>query len=238
MKDASLNFLLAMLPESITQRLGIELGIVAAATGDVLLDTDEPITDLYFPIDLVVSLDQVVGDDAGGDDTSAGVALIGREGFVGIESLFGSDRAINRATVRLGGRAARIRADTALEEFARPGAFRLLLLRSADDLLGQLCGISACERVHPVEQRLIRWLLMFDDRVVETDLKLTQEVLAQLLHVRRVSITVAASVLQLAGLITYTRGTIMIADRAGLEARSCKCYRAIKARYDAARQPD
>ena len=232
------NALLAMLPASIHQRLAPEVSIVSAAAGDVLFDPEDPIDELCFPLDLVVSLDQVVDDAVGAEEPSAGVALIGSEGFAGIEGIFGLERAINRVSVRKSGRFVRIPAVVAREEFARPGAFHVLLLRSTDSLFAQICGIAACERVHSIEQRLIRWLLMFDDRVFGADLELTQDVLSQLLHVRRVSITMAASLLQVTGLISYSRGTIMIKDRAGLEERSCKCYRAIKDRYDTAQRTD
>ncbi len=234
MDDLQSNALLAMLPATITSRLADGLAVVSAATGDVVMDPDEPLTDLWFPLDSVVSLDQVIADDDTAESSSAGVALVGNEGFVGIESLFGAERAVNRMTVRLGGRLLRMRADAARNEFAHVGALRLLLLRSADALFAQVCAIGACERVHSTETRLIRWLLLFDDRVPDHNLALTQEALAQLLHVRRVSVTAAAGLLQIEGLIAYQRGMIMIKDRAGLEAKACKCAHEIKARYAAA----
>lgn len=230
MDEWRLNALLAMLPTPVTERIGPRHDIVSAAAGDVLVEPEETIGDLWFPLDCVLSLDSVVADES----TSAGVALVGAEGFVGVEALFGADRAINRTTVRLGGRAVRVRAETARQEFAHVGAFRLLALRSADALFAQVCAIGACERVHSTEQRLIRWLLLFDDRVADHNLALTQDALAQLLRVRRVSITAAAGLLQIEGLIAYQRGMIMIKDRQALEAKACQCYRDIKARYDAA----
>lgn len=238
MIDPGQNSLLAMLPDSVMQRIKQDLTMVEGVPGDVLLHLGEPIHDIYFPLDLVVSLDYVVGD--GIDDAAAapGVALAGNEGVVGIEPFLGAETCVNRATVRIAGRAVRLDAEPLREEFARAGAFHRLLLRSADALYSQVSATAACERVHTVVQRLIRWLLLCDDRAPFRNLGLTQESLSQLLGVRRASVSAAAGQLQSAGLIAYRRGNIMIVDRSGLEARSCKCYREIKARYESYLLPD
>lgn len=233
-EDVERNALLSMLPPSVTERIGDALRIVSATAGDVLIDPEAPIVDVFFPLDLVASLDQVIDDDdAAATPFAPGVAICGNEGVVGVERFFGAEVAINRATVQIGGRAALVHAEAAREEFARGGAFHRLLLRTADHLFLQTCAIGACERTHTIEQRLIRWLLMFDDRSPSGDIALTQEAISQLMRVRRVSVTGAARLLQVHGLISYARGVITLEDRAGLVERSCKCYRAIKASHDA-----
>ena len=231
MVDPRQNHLIAMLPEPVRQRIDREWSIVSAAPGDVLIDPGEPIVDVYFPLDAVASLDQVVSDDVEDHATGPGVALIGNEGIIGIETLLGAEDSINRATVRIGGQLIRLGAATLLEEFARGGVVHRLVLRSADALMGQSCAIGACERVHSVRQRLVRWLLMFADRVSADEIQLTQDSLAQLLAVRRASVSAAAGELQAASLIAYQRGAITIRDRHRLEADACSCYRHIKARY-------
>lgn len=229
--DPRQNALLALLPASVMQRLEQDLTVISGAAGDVLLQPGQPINDVYFPLDLVVSLDQPVTDDIGDAAAAPGVALTGREGAIGIEPFLGAETSISRATVRVEGRALRLSAATLRAEFARAGAFQRLLLRSADALLAQVSAIAACERVHPIQQRLIRWLLLCDDRALRGGIGLTQESLSELLGVRRASISAAASQLQSAELIAYRRGNIMILDRIRLEGLSCKCYREIKARY-------
>ena len=204
----------------------------------VLLDGGEPIVHVYFPIDSVVSLDQVVKPDADDTASAPGVAVIGSEGVAGMEAFFGAELALNRSTVRIAGSVVRISAVALQEEFIRAGAFHRVLLRSADALFAQVCGNAACERIHTIQQRLIRWLLLFDDRCDGPDLTLKQNTLAHLLAVRRVSISAAAVMLQLAQQISYQRGQIMILDRKALEERACNCYHTIKARYTDDQQPD
>lgn len=231
------NSICAMLPESVTQRIESAFTVVAAAPGDVLMQAGEPAESVWFPLDLVVSLDQVLDDS---DDVSVapGVALVGSEGVIGLEPMLDAETAVNRSTVRIGGRVLRLEANVLREEFARGGVLHRLLLRHADALFCQVCAVSACERVHSVRQRLVRWLLLFDDRLRLQDVELTQESLSQLMGVRRVSISAAASELQADGLIAYLRGNFTILDREALALRSCQCYRGIKARYQAYLQPD
>ncbi len=231
MIDAQLNQLIAMLPQPAWQRIDGRSTIVSAVPGDILIDPGEPIVDVYFPLDAVVSLEQVVSDDVEDHASSPGVALAGNEGVVSIEALLGAENSTNRATVRIGGQLVRIGAATLVEEFARAGVFQRLVLHCAEALMGQSCAISACERVHAIRQRLVRWLLMFADRAPEGAIQLTQDTLAQLLAVRRSSVSAAASELQDEALIAYQRGMITIVDRNRLEAGACTCYRDIKARY-------
>ncbi len=231
MSDLSMNRLLAMLPPAVLHRLEPMSSLVEAGPGDVLIDAGEPIVDVSFPHDLVASLEQRISDDPEDFESGPGVALVGSEGVIGLEALLNNEHSINRATVRIGGRMLRLPAAALIEEFARAGALQRLALSATDALLGQSCAIGACERVHSVRQRMIRWLLMFADRASDPDMRLTQDLLAQLLGVRRASVSVAAGALQADDLIAYQRGVIMIRDRQRLEAGACRCYHEIKARY-------
>lgn len=237
--DPKRNHLIGMLPPAAYDRIEPHLESVSLRVGEVLFepDSDAVIDAVYFPIDPIVSLDHFVSDERGSGEMTSSVALTGGEGIVGIELFLGGQTAINRAMVRIGGTALRMAADALRTEFARGTAMQRVLLGAADALVAQIASNSACERLHSPVQRLIRWLLLVDDRAMRSDLMLTQETLAQFLGVRRESVSLAAGRLQHAGLITYSRGNLMIVDRAGLEARSCACYRAIKARYDALLKP-
>ncbi len=231
MTDPRPNRLLAMLPESAKQRLEHASAVISVTAGSILLDAGELISYVFFPLDAVVSLDQVISQDEDEHARGPCVALVGSEGMVGIESLLGFDEAINRATVRISGRLARLEVAPLVEEFRRTGALHRLVVGSAGALTGQTCAISACERVHSVRQRVIRWLLMFADRAQSSQLPLTQELLSELIGVRRASISAAAAELQAEDLIAYQRGSLMLCDRDRLEAGACKCYREIKALY-------
>lgn len=233
--EPRLNLLIGMLPPAAYERIEARLEPVSLRAGKVLFepDPDAPIDAVYFPADAIVSFDHVVSDRADRAKLMPSVAVTGREGVVGIELFLGGQTAINRATVRVGGAALRLGVDGLRAEFARGTALQRLLLGAADALVAQIANNSACERVHGPAQRLIRWLLLVDDRALRRDLMLTQEALAQSMGVRRETVSVAAGRLQRTGLITYSRGNLMIVDRAGLQARACTCYREIKARYDA-----
>lgn len=226
------NRIIGMLPSAVFERIAGGSQVVAVAADDVLVDAGDFIRDAFFPLDAVVSIDQVIDPDGEDSTSSPGVALVGNEGVVGLEAFFGAEAAINRATVRIAGRFMKVPIAPLKEEFLRSGALQRVLLRSADAFLTQLCGNSSCERVHPIQQRLIRWLLLFDDRCETSELVLKQSELAQILAVRRVSISAAAALLQLAGEIDYHRGTIVVTNRDALELKACHCYRQIKKRYD------
>ena len=230
MIDARLNQLIAMLPQQVWERIDGGATIVSAVPGETLIDPGEAIVDIYFPLDAVASLEQVVSDGVEEHASGPGVALVGNEGVISIEALLGAETSINRATVRIGGQLVRVSAATLSEEFARAGVFHRLVLRYADALMGQSCAISACERVHEIRQRLVRWLLMFADRAPQGAIRLTQDSLAQLIAVRRASVSAAASELQDEALIAYQRGIITIVDRHRLEAGACSCYHEIKTR--------
>ncbi len=219
-----------MLPASVQHRLGGDASVVSVTTGEVIAEPGEQIVEATFPLDSVFSLDQIVSDDVENYAATPGVALVGNEGMIGIEAVFGANEWINRATVRIGGDMLRIKHAALLAEFSRAGVFQRLVLSSADSLIAQCCAIGACERVHSIRQRLIRWLLLFDDRIPNRDLGVTQAALSQLIGVRRASVSEAASGLQAQEFIAYQRGHIKIVDREGLEAGACRCYREIKRR--------
>ena len=231
--EPRLNLLIGMLPSAAYERIEARLEPASLRAGDVLFEPDAPIDAVYFLADPIVSFDHVVSGASDRARLMPCVAMTGCEGVVGIELFLGGQFAINRATVRFGGAALLLAADALRAEFARGTALQRLLLGAADALVSQVSNNSACERLHGPTQRLIRWLLLVDDRAPQPDLMLTQETLAQFMGVRRETVSAAAGSLQRAGLISYSRGSLMIVDRAGLEARSCACYRAIKARYDA-----
>ena len=162
--EAKRNFLLGLLPPAVHARLEHCLIPVRLEIGDVLIEAGEPIDAVYFPIDAVVSLDQTVSDETVEAAVTASVALAGSEGVVGFEVLLGGQTAINRATVRLAGSAWQIDADALREEFARGTAMQRVLLRATDALVAQIAGTAVCERLHTTAQRLVRWLLLTDDR--------------------------------------------------------------------------
>ena len=232
------NSIIAMLPPPVTQRLDAESQVVHCDSEQVLLDAGEPIVHVHFPIDAIVSIDQVIKPEGDDSISAPAVAIVGSEGVTGIEAFFGAESAISRSTVRIAGTVLRVDAAALQEEFVRAGAFHRVLLHFADALFAQVCGNAACERIHTIEQRLIRWLLLFDDRCDSHELALKQDTLAHLLAVRRVSISAAAVLLQLAGQITYHRGHIVLSDRAALETKACNCYRGIKSRYATYLQPE
>ena len=226
------NLLLSLLPPAVHGRLAHRLTPIRLEMGEVVIEAGDVINAVYFPVDAVLSLDQRITDTAIDAEVSASVALAGSEGVVGFEVLLGGQTAINRATARLAGSALQINADVLREEFSRGAAMQRVLLRATDALVAQIAATAVCERLHDTAQRLTRWMLLAHDRARQHELMLTQETLSHLLGVRRESVSSAASQLQRSGLILYRRGNLLIIDRSGLEARACKCYREIKARYD------
>jgi CRP-like cAMP-binding protein len=165
------------------------------------------------------------------DGMTAEVGITGNEGVVGIALFLGGDTAPNQAVVQIAGAALRLGARAVLEEFKRGEAFQHLLLRYTQALITQISQTAICNRLHPVEQRFCRWLLLSHDRVKSDKLEMTQELIAMMLGGRRESVTVAAGRLQDKGLISYARGHITILDRKGLEATVCECYEVVKTEY-------
>lgn len=226
------NRLLAALPREIHARLRPALQPVAFALGDVVYDTGGRIAHVYFPTTAVVSLIYTMENGA-----TAEMGLVGNEGLVGIALFMGGETTPNQAVAQVAGGALRMKAQALLEEFRRGGPFQLALLRYTQALITQISQTAVCNRLHPVEKRLCRWLLLTRDRVPSDEILMTQEFIAHMLGVRREGVTAAAHHLQEAGLIRYARGHITILDRARLEAAVCECYGVVKTELDRLLRP-
>ena len=222
------NRLLAMLTAKDAAWVAPRLMRVTLALGDRFAVAGRPLAHVYFPESAIASVIAVM-DDGG----SVEVGTVGDEGMVGLSAFFGVDATTSEIVCQIPGTALRLpAADLARAADERP-AFRRLLNRYADAYLAQVSQAAACNRLHPLERRCARWLLMTHDRVHRADrFPLTQEYLAMMLGVRRAGVSVAAGHLQSAGLIRYHRGGVQVLDRAGLEAASCECYRVVRARLD------
>jgi CRP-like cAMP-binding protein len=221
------NRILSALPFEDYERLAPHLERVEMPHGQVLCKAGDLIEHVYFPINSMISLVSQLSDGSGAE-----VGLTGYEGMSGLSIVLGVKRSPHEAMVQIHDGAMRLRADVLLNEFKRGGALQRLLLRYTQSLLLQISQIAACNRLHSVEERLARWLLMSHDRCVCEDLPLTHEFIALMLGVRRAGVTTAAIALQAEGYINYKRGHITITDRKGLEDFACECYRIIKAEFD------
>jgi CRP-like cAMP-binding protein len=220
------NHLLAALPQEEYQRLLPKIESVNFELGKVVYHYAQQMEYLYFPTTSMVSLLYTMTDGM-----TAEVGLTGNEGVVGIALFLGGDTAPNQAVVQIGGAALRLSAKTVQEEFKRGEVFQQVLLRYTQALITQISQTAICNRLHPVEQRFCRWLLLSHDRVKTDELVMTQELIATMLGGRRESVTVAAGRLQDEGLIQYARGHITILDRKGLEDSVCECYAVVKNEY-------
>jgi CRP-like cAMP-binding protein len=205
------------------QRLLPHLEPVSLSLNQVLYEINEPITHVYFPSQSVISLVAPMEDGA-----TIEVGLVGQEGMVGILVVLGGMTKAHRAIVQVADSALRLNATVLKAEFDRGGVLQTLLLRYLQTLLTQATQTLACNRFHPIEERLARWLLLVQDSLQTNEFLLTQEFIGQMLGIRRSSVTVAAGNLSRANLIDYTRGKITILDRAGLEDFSCECYGIIR----------
>jgi CRP-like cAMP-binding protein len=221
------NHLLAALPTEEMRRLREHLELVTLARRATLHEPGGRFQYAYFPTSGVVSLLHVMSD--GG---AAEVAVIGNEGCTGVSALLSGSGGTLRAMVRTAGYAYRIKAAHLQAEFQRGGRLHRVMLRYAGALIAQLAQSAACNRRHSVDQQLCRWLLGAIDRIASNELTTTQEAIASLLGVRREGITEAASSLQKAGLIRYTRGRIAVLSRPKLEARACECYKLVRGETD------
>ncbi|HEX8651259.1 MAG TPA: Crp/Fnr family transcriptional regulator [Pyrinomonadaceae bacterium] len=220
------NQILNALTRAEYERLGDHLDPINLSQGEILCRPDQPITHVYFPNHGTVSLVSTFED--GG---SVEVGMVGNEGMFGVCVFLGSISTPLLAQVQLPGDGLRMRADVLKREFQKGGQLQDILLRYTQAFITQIAQTAACNRAHPVEGRLVRWLLMCQDRSSSKDLKLTQEFIATMLGVRRAGITEAASLLQDAGLIEYHRGHITILDRERLESASCECYPVVKKEF-------
>jgi CRP-like cAMP-binding protein len=225
--DPTKNRLLAALPREEYERILPHLGPVSFALGEVVYESGGRMEHIYFPTTAVISLLYLMEDGA-----SAEMGMAGREGLVGVALFMGGDTMPNRAVVQSAGGAVRMKARVLRDEFGRGGAFQRLLLRYTQALLTQMSQTAVCNRLHAIEQQLCRWLLLSHDRLDSDELVMTQELIANMLGVRREGVTAAAGRLQEQGLISYVRGRIQLLDRRGLEASACECYKVVKDEYD------
>ena len=221
------NHLLNALPIGDYKRFASHLELVPMKLGDVLYEPGVQLRYVYFPTTSIVSLLYVLEDGA-----SAEIAIVGNEGILGISLFMGGDTTPSRAVVQSAGHGFRLKAKLLQNEFGRFGPTMHLLLRYTQALITQMSQTAVCNRHHSVDQQLCRWLLLSLDRLQSNELSMTQELIANMLGVRREGVTEAAGKLQDAGLISYRRGQITVVDRPGLEARSCECYQVVKTEFD------
>jgi len=220
------NHLLAALPAADYTRLLPHLEAIRLPLGWVVYESGSVQEYEYFPTDSIVSLLYVMDDGF-----SAEIAVVGSEGLVGISLFMGGDTTPSRAVVQSAGKGYRVKANVLKKEFALGDELQHLSLRYTQALMTQMAQTAVCNRHHSVDQQLCRWLLLSMDRLPGNELTMTQELIADMLGVRREGVTVAAHKLQTAGLIHYSRGHITILDRAKLEQRVCECYAVVKREY-------
>jgi CRP-like cAMP-binding protein len=221
------NRLLSGLSRDIQLRLLPRMEKVSLSIRQLLYEADTPITHVWFPLSGVVSLAVALRDGV-----TVEVGTIGNEGILGTPVFLGADRSPTKAFCQVAGQAMKMRVDAfsrSLQEFPE---LQETVRRYVQAMINQISQSTACNHAHSVQQRMCRWLLTTHDRVGADEFHLTQEFLAQMLGVRRPSVTVAAGLLQKAGLISYQRGRIRIVDRAGVEAGSCECYDIVRREYD------
>lgn len=221
------NRLLAALPAAEFERLASRLELIQMPLGHVLYESGTQLSHVYFPTTAIVSLLYVTDDGA-----SAEIAVVGHEGIVGVSLFMGGETTPSRAVVQSAGHAYRLKGQLLKDEFYRAGPMQRLLLRYTQALLTQMAQTAVCNRHHSLDQQLCRWLLLSLDRLSSNQLVMTQELIANMLGVRREGVTEAAGKLQSAGLITYSRGRITVLDRPGLESLVCECYQVVKKEFD------
>jgi len=221
------NRLLAALSPADLEALLPSLEPMQMALGQALYESGGAQGYVYFPTSSIVSLLYVLENGS-----SAEIAVTGCEGLVGIALFMGGETTPSRAVVQSAGEGFRLKASVLKEQFQRGGALQFLLLRFTQALITQMTQTAVCNRHHSVDQQLCRWLLLSLDRLPDNRLSMTQELIANMLGVRREGVTEAAGKLQADGLIEYSRGRITVLDRSGLEARVCECYSVVKKEYD------
>jgi CRP-like cAMP-binding protein len=226
-QDSQLHHLLAALTRNDLSSWMPQLEAVDMPLGDVLYESGGKLTHVYFPTTSIVSLLYVLENGA-----SAEIAVVGNEGIVGISLFMGGESTPSRAVVQSGGAGFRLRANILMQEFNRAGPVMHLLLRYTQALITQMAQTAVCNRHHSLDQQLCRWLLLSLDRLQSNQLVMTQELIANMLGVRREGVTEAAGRLHKAGVINYQRGHITVLDRNQLERRTCECYAVVKKEYD------
>ncbi len=226
-KELKKNQLLGSLPDAEWNRWAPSLERVQMPLGQVLYEPGVALGYVYFPITAIVSLLYVMENGA-----SAEIAVVGNEGIVGVSLFMGGESTPSRAVVQSGGVGCRLKSQMIKQEFSNSGPVLHLLLRYTQALITQMAQTAVCNRHHSLDQQLCRWLLLSLDRLQGNELIMTQELIANMLGVRREGVTEGALKLQKAGLIQYARGHIVVHDRAGLEQRTCECYAVVKREYD------
>ncbi len=226
-KPPRANRLLAALPDAEWRRIEPNLKPVELPLGEAVYESGARLDYVYFPTTAIVSLLYVMANGA-----SAEIAIVGNDGVVGIALFMGGESTPSRAVVQSEGWAYRMRGPLLKEEFTRGGEMQHVLLRYTQVLITQMAQTAVCNRHHSIDQQLCRWLLLSLDRIESDELTMTQELIANMLGVRREGVTDAAGKLQDAGLIRYRRGRITVLDRAGLESRCCECYEVVKLEAD------
>ena len=221
------NYLLAALPSTVCKHIYPHLELVPMPLGEVLYESGAQLRHVYFPTTSIVSLLYVLENGA-----SAEIAIVGNEGILGISLFMGGHTTPSRAVVQSGGFGYRLKAKLLMDEFNQGGSVLHLLLRYTQALITQMSQTAVCNRHHSLNQQLCRWLLLSLDRLSSNNLDMTQELIANMLGVRREGVTEAAGKLQQAGLIHYSRGRIIVIDRPGLEAQACECYAVVKTEFD------
>ena len=225
--DPRSNQLLAALPDAESQRWLPHLEWIDMPLGQVLYESGHTLSHVYFPINSIVSLLYVMENGA-----SSEIAVVGKEGLVGISLFMGGESTPSRAVIQSAGQGFRLTSQVVKEEFNRAGPVMHLLLRYTQALITQMAQTAVCNRHHSLDQQLCRWLLLSLDRLQGNELVMTQGLIANMLGVRREGVTEGAVSLQEAGLIRYARGHITVLDRRGLEQRTCECYAVVKKEYD------
>lgn len=221
------NHLLNALLKAEYDRLSADLELVKMPLGQVLYESDGQLKHVYFPTTSIISLLFVMENGA-----SAEIAVVGNEGILGISLFMGGETTPSRAVVQSEGYGYKLKAQLLKDEFNRAGPVMRLLLRYTQALITQMAQTAVCNRHHTIEQQLCRWLLLSLDRLESDELVMTQELISNMLRVRREGVTEAAGKLQHAGLIQYNRGKIKVIDRPGLEKRVCECYQVVKVEFD------
>ena len=217
------NHLLATLPAEVQSHLFPHLELVSLSLGKVLYESGDTLRHVYFPTDSIVSLLYVMESGA-----AAEISVVGNDGLIGIALFMGSESTPSRGVVQSAGHAYRLLGSRFKEEFNRHTGFLLLMLRYTQALITQMAQTAVCNRHHSIEQQLCRWLLLSLDRLPDNQLTMTQELIANMLGVRREGVTDAAGKLQKLGVIEYNRGHITVLDRPKLEQLSCECYAVVK----------
>ena len=221
------NHLLGMLPNAERDRLFPHLELVQLALGQILYESGDTLRHVYFPTDSIVSLLYVMEDGA-----SAEISVVGNEGIIGVALFMGGETTPSRAIVQSAGNAYRLKGQVLKDEFHRHGELHHLLLRYTQALLTQMAQTAVCNRHHSVDQQLCRWLLLSLDRLPSNQLNMTQELIANMLGVRREGVTEAAGKLQRLGVIQYHRGHITVLDRSRLEKLCCECYAVVQKEFE------